>query len=95
MLAVLALLAAIALPQEALKPTQDPRPAPAVQPRAHRDPLKRFEALNLNQDQQDRMRNIFAKGSQDRRERRKAMLSVLTPEQRRKLREQRRAGGSR
>lgn len=94
MLATLALLAAIALIQE---PPQPPPPAPgqvpaaAAQPRPRRDPLQRFEGLDLTQDQKDRLRAVFAQGRQDRRARRKAVMGILTPEQRRKLRADRKA----
>ncbi|MFN8012349.1 MAG: hypothetical protein U0P81_13350 [Holophagaceae bacterium] len=90
MLATLALLAATALVQE--PPAQAPGQAPAAaQPRSRRDPLKRFEGLDLTQDQKDRLRAVFAQGRQDRRERRKAVMGILTPEQRRKLKAQRQA----
>lgn len=97
MLATLALLAAIALIQE---PPQPPPPAPgqvpaaAAQPRPRRDPLQRFEGLDLTQDQKDRLRAVFAQGRQDRRARRKAVMGILTPEQRRKLRADRKAQGA-
>lgn len=96
MLATLALLAATALIQE---PPQPPPPAPgqvpaAAQPRPRRDPLQRFEGLDLTQDQKDRLRAVFAQGRQDRRARRKAVMGILTPEQRRKLRADRKAPGA-
>jgi Spy/CpxP family protein refolding chaperone len=93
MLATLVLFAATALFQEPPQPpAQTPGQVPAAaQPRPRRDPLKRFEGLDLTQDQKDRLRAVFAQGRQDRRERRKAVLGILTPEQRRKLRAQRQA----
>ena len=94
MLAAFALILATALPQPAPPFVQDPGSGSALQEHPRHDPLKRFEGLNLSQDQKDRLRNIFAKGAPhqnvDRRERHKAVMSVLTHEQRRKLREQRR-----
>lgn len=96
MIATLAFLAASALLQPSPQPpAQAPGQVQAdAQPRPRRDPLKRFEGLDLTQDQKDRLRAVFAQGRQDRRERRKAVMGILTPEQRRKLRADRKAQGA-
>ncbi len=93
MIATLALLATAALAQEPQPQVQPP--PPGVQQRQRRDPLKRFEGLDLSADQKEQLRAMFAKRDGDRRERRKAVLSVLTPEQRRRLKEARKAQGAR
>lgn len=65
---------------------QEPQPPP---PHARRGPGD-FQQLGLTEDQKQKIREIRQQYAHDPEARRKAVLEVLTPEQRDKLKEMRR-----
>ena len=81
-LPTLALLASLALPAAAQAPSAPP-------PQARRGPGD-FQALGLSDEQKQRIQEIRRQHPDDPKARHKAVLDVLTPEQRDKLKEIRR-----
>ena len=79
---ILAALVGLGLPVR----SQEPQPAAPLARRGHGD----LQSLGLSDDQKQKLREIRKQYAHDPEGRRKALMEVLTPEQREKLKELRR-----